>query len=152
MNKLEYWNKSFGCNKLQDKLQKYIFFYHYRMKPLQMFTNWEKLMPIQPKEFQMRNPNPKVYHLSSFNQSHGSKDFRFLLWLVKLKYDQFLGSSSLDLDLSFEFSFKDPRSYRLNITFVSFALNGKLQEIGTVNGAMFQMCNGSFQGKNVEIY
>ena len=96
------------------------------------------------------NPNPKVYHLSSFNQSHGSKEFRFLLWLVK--YDQFLGSSSLDLDLSFEFSFKDPRSYRLNITFVSFALNGKLQEIGTVNGAMFQMCNGSFQGKNVEIY
>ena len=98
----------------------------------------------------MRNPNPKVYHLSSFNQSHGSKDFRFLLWLVK--DDQFLGSSSLDLDLSFEFSFKDPRSYRLNITFVSFALNGKLQEIGTVNGAMFQMCNGSFQGKKVEIY
>ena len=49
------------------------------------------------------------------------------------------------------FSFKDPRSYRLNITFVSFALNGKLQEIGTVNGAMFQMCNGSFQGKKVEI-
>ena len=96
------------------------------------------------------NPNPKVYRLSSFNQSHGSKDSRFLLWLVK--YDQFLGTSSLDLDLSFEFSFKDPRSYRLNITFVSFSLNGKLEEIGTVNGAMFQMCNGSFQGKIVEIY
>ena len=35
-------------------------------------------MPIQPKEIQMRNansnPNPKVYHLSSVNQSHGSKD------------------------------------------------------------------------------
>ena len=119
-----------------------------------MFTNWEKLMPIQPKEFQMRNPNPhpnpKVYHLSSFNQSHGSKDFRFLLWLVK--DDQLLGSTSLDLYLSFEFSFKDPRSYRLNITFVSFTLNGKLEEIGTVNGAMFQMCNGSFQGKIVERY
>ena len=42
-------------------------------------------------------------------------------------------------------STKDPRSHRLNITFVSFSLRGNLQEISTVNGVMFQMCNGSFQ-------
>ena len=40
---------------------------------------------------------------------------------------------------------KDSRSHRLNMTFVSFSLEGQLLDIGTVNGAMFQMCNGSFQ-------
>ena len=40
---------------------------------------------------------------------------------------------------------KDPRSHRLNMTFISFSLEGQLTDIGTVNGAMFQMCNGSFQ-------
>ena len=39
---------------------------------------------------------------------------------------------------------RDPRSHRLNMTFVAFSLNGHLRDIGTVNGAMFQMCNGSF--------
>jgi hypothetical protein len=40
---------------------------------------------------------------------------------------------------------KEPRSPRLNITVVSFSAEGTLLNIDTVNGAMFQMCNGSFQ-------
>ena len=37
-------------------------------------------------------------------------------------------------------STKDPRSHRLNMTLVSYSLNGHLKSIETVNGAMFQMC------------
>lgn len=39
----------------------------------------------------------------------------------------------------------EPRSHRLNITYVSWKLDGNLENIGTVEGSMFQMCNGSFQ-------
>ena len=40
---------------------------------------------------------------------------------------------------------KEPRSHRLNITYVAYSASGILQDIGVVNGGMFQMCNGSFQ-------
>ena len=40
---------------------------------------------------------------------------------------------------------QEPRSHRLNITYVAYSTSGLLQEVGVVNGGMFQMCNGSFQ-------
>ena len=67
-------------------------------------------MPIQLKEFQIRNPNPnlnsypnpnpnpnlnshsnpspKVDHLSSVNQSHGSKDLKYFFcdWLKMINF------------------------------------------------------------------
>ena len=63
-------------------------------------------MPIQLKAFQIRNPNPnlnsypnpnlnshsnsnlKVDHLSSVNQSHGSKDLKYFFcdWLKMINF------------------------------------------------------------------